>query len=96
MFDPKTAAMMKNISAANCFPEGYVMSPLLSTTAHFMGKAIVKPWASWTQPSILYTATVGFSGSNKTSCLDLFKESVYEIEAIFGICEKDSRLNQCK
>ena len=80
-------------SAATSVAEGFIAAPLLAATGHFMNdsKIIGEPGTAYDglhQPTNLFVALVGFSGTNKTSALGVIEKAASRIEP--------SSLNNCK
>ena len=62
-------------------PPDFVAMPLLSTAAALIGTSRhVSPWAGWTEPTVLWIATVGLPGSGKTPAAKPVFEALADIE----------------
>lgn len=96
VFDETTTLILKNEATMASVPDEFLIPPVLTATSHLLNKSEVHPWGNWEQPSIIYSATVGFTGTNKTAALDCIRNAISEIETINGISEMASRINQCK
>ena len=96
VFDTVTADSLDNISSANSIPAEFLLPPFLAACGHFLGKSVISPWGTWKQPAIIYSTTVGFTGTNKSAAMDLMKNAIQEVEAVQGISFQHSRINQCK
>lgn len=95
-FDDVTNRMLENTALSNSVPMEFLIPPFLTAIAHFLNKSEICPWGSWTQPSIIYLATVGFTGTNKTAAIDAIRNAISDVESANGICDLQSRVNQCK
>ena len=95
-FDAKTSNIIRNEAALCSVPQEFLTPPLVTATSHFLNKSEVHPWGNWFQPSIIYSATVGFTGTNKTAAMDCVGQCITKVEAINGISDMQSRINQCK
>ena len=94
VFDETTAAMISNLAQANSVPDGYLIPLLLTATAHYMSGSTIKPCETWSEPGIIYSAVIGFPGSNKSRALSMFRQACERIEKAQGIETDKSRLNQ--
>ena len=62
-------------------PPDFVAMPLLSTAAALIGNSRhVSPWVGWTEPTVLWIATVGLPGSGKTPAAKPVFEALADIE----------------
>lgn len=86
--------MLENTALSNSVPMEFLIPPFLTAIAHFSNKSEICPWGSWTQPSIIYSATVGFTGTNKTAAIDAIRNAISDVESANGICDLQSRVNQ--
>ncbi|XP_062601644.1 uncharacterized protein LOC134263323 [Saccostrea cucullata] len=93
-FDELTNEMLHNTAVSNSVPMEFLIPPFLTGIAHFLNKSEIRPWGSWTQPSIIYSATVGFTGTNKTAAMDAVRNAIAEVESATEICDMRSRMNQ--
>ena len=96
VFDQTTAETLENIASANSIPPEFLVPPFLAACGHFLGKSVISPWGTWKQPAIIYSTTVGFTGTNKSAAMDVIKHSIQEVEEVQGIPFQNSRINQCK
>ena len=96
VFDETTASTLMNLSSANSIPPEFLIPPFLAACAHFLGKSLISPWATWKQPAIIYSTAIGFTGTNKSAAMDIIKEAIQEVETSQGISFQNSRINQCK
>jgi hypothetical protein len=76
------AAWLSTTAAAACCPVDYVVAPLLATASALIGNA---RWAEgtpgWSEPPVLWTASVGDSGDGKSPGSDvIFGKVVPELE----------------
>ena len=94
-FDELTNEMLHNTAVSNSVPMEFLIPPFLTGIAHFLNKSEIRPWRSWTQPSI-YSATVGFTGTNKTAAMDAGRNAIAEVESATKLCDMRSIINQCK
>ncbi|XP_062582873.1 uncharacterized protein LOC134244630, partial [Saccostrea cucullata] len=94
VFDQKTGDMLENISSANSIPPEFLLPPFLAACGHFLGKSVVCPWGTWKQPAIIYSTTVGFTGTNKSAAIEIIKGAIQEVESAQGIPFQNSRINQ--
>ena len=95
-FDSVTNKMLYNTAMANSVPLEYLIPPFVTAVSHCLNKSEINPWGSWSQPSILYSATVGFTGTNKTAAMDAVRNAIMDVEHANGIFDLQSRINQCK
>jgi Protein of unknown function (DUF3987) len=82
VFDTRWAAWVRTTAAAACCPVDYVAAPLLATAAALIGNA---RWAEgapgWSEPPVLWAASVGDSGDGKSPGSDvIFGRLVPELE----------------
>ena len=95
-FDRKTALTINNLADGSSIPSEYLIPAVISGAAHSMGGAVVNPFGNWMQPSTLFIACIGFSGTNKSTSLEIVKKALEDVEAAMGVTLEQSRLNQCK
>lgn len=95
-FDDLTNRMLENTALSNSVPMEFLNPPFLTAIVHFLNKSEICPWGSWTQPSIIYSAMVGFTGTNRTAAIDAIRNAISDVESANGICDLQSRVNQCK
>lgn len=69
-------------------------STLFDWNRAFLNKSEICPWGSWTQLSIIYSATVGFTGTNKRAAIDAIRNAISDVESTNGICDLQSKVNQ--
>lgn len=92
VFDFKTGETSENSSSANSIPPEFLLPPFLAACGHFLGQSVVCPWGTWKQPAIIYSTTVGFTGTNKSAAMDVIKEAIKE--SAQGLSVQNSRINQ--
>lgn len=85
--------IVKNISLNKSVAEGYLAAPLLAATGHLMNKSSIigEPGTKFDglrQPSNIFVAVVGYSGTNKTSALSTIESAIQKVDP--------QSLNTCK
>lgn len=95
-FNECTNKSLRNTAVNNSVPMEYLIPPFITAASHFLNKSEINPWGTWFQPSIIYSATVGFTGTNKTAALDAIRKAVTDVETANGLTDIQSRINQCK
>ncbi|VDI29258.1 Hypothetical predicted protein [Mytilus galloprovincialis] len=93
-FDELTNCTLKNLATANSVPVEYIIPPFITAVSHFLNKSEINSWGSWYQPSIIYSSTVGFTGTNKTAAMDAVRNAIMDVESANGVAEVQSRINQ--
>ncbi|CAG2188948.1 unnamed protein product [Mytilus edulis] len=93
-FDELTNCTLKNLATANSVPVEYIFPPFITAVFHFLNKSEIISWGSWYQPSIIYSSTVGFTGTNKTAAMDAVRNGIMDVESANGVAEVQSRINQ--
>ena len=96
VFDERTFAVLRNEALMCSVPVEFMIPPLLTAASHFLCKSEINPWKTWFQPAIIYSATVGFTGTNKTAAMDCIRDRISEVECASGISDMSSKINQCK
>lgn len=96
VFDDLTYKVLKNEASQCSVPLEFMVPPLITATSHFLNKSDINPWGSWIQPGIIYSTTVGFTGTNKTAALDRIRDAITDVEAAVGLSDFSSKINQCK
>ena len=61
-------------------PYSYLAYPLLTSASYCLGVSRVKLAESYQEPVILYSLVSGRSGTNKSSCVSLFRNIINKIE----------------
>ncbi|CAC5365726.1 unnamed protein product [Mytilus coruscus] len=92
--DEVTSSILQNVASMSSVPLEFLVPPLITATAHFLKKSEINPWGNWYQPSIIYFATVGFIGTNKTAALDCIRNSITDVETVNEVSDMSSRINQ--
>lgn len=85
--------IVTNISLNKSVSEGYLAAPLLAATGHLMNNSSIigKPGTNYDglkQPSNIFVAVVGYSGTNKTSGLSTIESAIQKVDS--------QALNTCK
>ena len=62
-------------------PYSYLAYPLLTSVAYCLGVSKVKLTETYQEPVILYSLVSGRSGTNKSSCVSLFRNIIKNIES---------------
>ena len=92
IMDGASAAMIHFIANSISVPDLSMVPLLLTTTAHHLNGSKIQATKTWEEPSIIFTAVVGYPGTNKSRALTTFRTAVRMVEKAKGISE--SCINQ--
>ena len=76
LFPSKITEWIKKKSIELGVPFMYLAYPLLSASAHSLGKSVVEVTQTYKEPIIIYSLVSGRSGTNKSGSLSLIKKIV--------------------
>ena len=70
-------------------PFAYLAYPMLSSMAYCLGKSYTEVTETYREPIIIYYVISGRSGTNKSSCVSLFRSVIEKLPTISELYDKD-------
>ena len=70
-------------------PFPYLCFPMITSMAYCLGKSYVEVIGSYREPIIVYSLVSGRSGTNKSSCISLFRKIIEKLPSPPELYDKD-------